>query len=201
MSITGIKGRLAHVKETSWRYKLATLIWPEEKVNSSKACKFYWVIIPSSAILSILAGILFALVTSVGWFLGSTPTLIDNTNPSKGEKPSSQAGFYKYKYSPRRGKFRRFAPWQYVMMLLVVVLTMTSIFSGKATAGGSAVLTFFTHNLVIWFGSWWWTLALGALALLGFWWLGRTISSNRKRLSAVWNRLCPDLVVEEQPSS
>jgi len=200
MSIIGIKDRLAHVKETSWRYKVATLIWPEEKVNASKACKFYWVIIPSSAVLSIVAGILFVVVTSVGWFFGSTPTFIDNTNAPNGEKNTRNAGFYKYKYSPRRGKYRRFAPWQIVMGLLAVALTATTVFSGKATEGGKSILAFFTDNLVIWFGSWWWMLALGALALLVFWWLGRSISRNRQRLSAVWNQLCPDLVVEEDPS-
>jgi hypothetical protein len=112
--ITQFKKWASHINATSWHYKLVSTFW-EKKSRNTKACTYWWLLLPSSVLaFAITLLLLYLIFLPVGWFLGFK------------YKPSSEATeegelFYPYKQDSR-GKKKRFAPWQILTPLIISVV-------------------------------------------------------------------------------
>ena len=190
--ISWVKNRLATISTNSLRYRFATILFSENKIANSKACTFYWVLLPTTTIAVVVFGALLAIIVSISWLFGYTPTFFKDKGLSPNqpfstnytEPGNSKSAAYRYKYHPRSGKASRFAPWQFLLPLLVAGILVFNI-------GIFAQITeFFVTTRYIW-------LAI-ALAFASFYALGKLFIRHYNKISSRWNNICPPLVVEQE---
>ncbi len=202
-ALQDVKERLRHVSAQSLRYRIVKEFWGESRTKHAKACTFYWVMIPSSTIMTIVLGMFASLMFVAflpvwfiaGWYAGFTPTFVkDKTGNAcvDGRKLG-----YPYKYSPLRGRYKRFAPWQFSLPIVVAFAVRMIWQAGFFGDVGR----FFIENTATWLGDWWLVPALVMAFLALSYGIGRLLTRNRQTLSMLWDRLCPDLVVEEANAS
>lgn len=187
-----LKNRLSTISADSLRYRFATILYGKNTVAKTKACTFYWVILPTSAVGIVAFGAIMAIVTTIFWVFGYTPTFLDDKGLGQYQSPTTNyyepgngnGVAYRYKYHPRSGKTSRFAPWQLLLPLVAIGLLVFN----------SNVFLEFTDFLVglrfVWFAI--------VLVIAFFYGVGRLVMHNRQKISTKWHELCPPLVVEEQ---
>lgn len=193
-SISWVKQRLATIPPQSRRFRVVNLLWDESRIKRAKACTFYWVMLPTSAVVAGILALLAGFVTAIGWFVGYVPDFSDRV--SEGADNPKRA-FYDYKYHPRSGKFWRFAPWQVVIPATLLTLLVYSIAAGVLGSigvflveAGGAIARFCVRERYV-------ALVI-VLAVAFIYLLGKLVIRNRQRLGAAWNRMCPNVIVPEE---
>lgn len=123
-----IRTRLATIPADSRRYRFVHSALPSRMDNGKpkKACTFYCVMMPSSAVLWLLGmyyEVAFRLILIVGgWVIGLQPALLKDhaSSPPQRLWDTEKTKFtYPYKYSPLRGKQTRVAPWQVLLPVTI----------------------------------------------------------------------------------
>lgn len=192
--LTWVKTSLSHIPNTSLRYKMVKMIWKEKRVDHTKACTFYWVMLSTSVLGLIFFGFIlaFAFVLigtagAIGFFFGFTITIISEKTPKYGDTKT----FYPYKYRPRTGMWSRFVPWHFVVPF-VGMYVLYRVGTSDVPSTASEVLKtgsgFVATNL-------YWEL--GILAIVPVCYLiGRAAVKRQLNLRAKWDELYPPLVVE-----
>lgn len=191
--ISKLKNRLATIPTDSKRYKLVSFFWDDPgKIEESKACKFYWVMIPASVLGSILLGIImvlfYILIVPIAWFFGYSPM------PEKKEKKEKLAPYVATDkmllpkgYSPRTGEYRKHNPWYYVLPVVGGAGSALLLLNGMLWEALLAIGNFFQAA---------WPYFLGMAVIIGvFWVIGAIYKKRRFQFSAWWNKACPPLVV------
>lgn len=166
-----IKARLARVRSTSLRYRFVTAWWDKDTIKRSKACKFYWVMMPTSLLGYILVSLwvfLWGLSWPIAWLIGRSPN-IKKVIHSNGGWVKFYGG---YKCSPRTNHQRRFAPWQIVLPLAAIGGVGWSILTGNYYPAGVVLLSSIAY-------------LVARLVRQGF-------------LHKAWDRVCPTLNVVER---
>lgn len=185
-----VKNSLSHVKEGSWHYKIAQFRFfgGYKPVNTKKACSYWWgrvtlgifVLIFIAPIFYILAGVVYVLYK----FFGYTPDL--NNEGAWNEKYRRNDLCYKYKYSHRKKRYVRFAPWE--------------VFGAVLMLAGVVYLAVFNQDLGLEVGKYALFVALGSLVLfvvfLVFFRGWRKYLKSR--VSTLYNKVCPDLVIKRK---
>lgn len=198
-----VKKRLATISKGGIRYRFVKGIFGEERINDSKACTFYWVLMPGSVLMYLVVGIVAIIYTTIaspiGFFFGYTPRLFEKFEKSSSETPNNDGGlFYPYRYSPLRGKYKKLVLWQYVIIIFFVYVLMKVV-----SRGTYGVISSPSIDIIKYFGHWvshnryWIGFALSVI--LAIYTLGRLVYSYRYELGEFWDANCPKLeVVEDQ---
>jgi hypothetical protein len=191
--ISKLKTRLSTIPTDSRRYRFVNFFWEDpEKIEGAKACKFYWIMIPASAIGSVILGIImllfWILVVPIAWFLGYTPT--PETTKKKDKLPShipTDKMLLPKGYSPRTGEYRKHNPWYYVLPFVGVGVIVAGLSNGMLWEAFLAIGNFLQAA---------WPYFLGIAVIIGACWIIGVLYKKRQfRFSAWWNKACPPLVV------
>ena len=126
-----LKSRLATIPISSKRYKLVHAVYGTflEKSRPKKACLFYCVMMPSSAVVwifTLYVGLWAGFMQlAAGWLLGRWPSWLKDRGlkpPQRLSENTTGRFAYPYKYSPLRGKCTRVAPWQILSPVAIGIL-------------------------------------------------------------------------------
>jgi hypothetical protein len=184
-----IKSRLAHVRETSWRYKIVTGIWARDsyldkpfKPNRTKACSFYWFYLPTSLLAWALWGIAMTVffiamipITIFMWCIGYKPNFIE---PSNSPERSGDTEWHPIK-TVKEGDFfykdSKAFPWGWFVFPII----------------GASLLYFFPKFSIIFL-----LIVLGMATVIGIF-AGIGYLVTRRSFKEQWNRICPKLEVTE----
>lgn len=220
--LTDLKQRLATVPRQGLRYRLVNKYY-KKKINSTKACTFYWVLIPSSAVFTVILGAAAVVLVPL-WLMGAACVFsllyiagyypawfIDNKGKStvvtaSGYRKSvyvgsnADAALYIRGYNPRTGKFNRFQPWQILLPIAAIAGAIYLISMGALPVAGHGIgsgAVGFGHWLT---DEWVWPVGVVSFCLFAYG-VGRFLTQKRSRMAGIWDRLCPQLVlVGEAPS-
>lgn len=183
-----VKNSLIHVREDSWHYRLAQFAYfgRNSRVKTPKACSYWWGrVLPGILGLIFLAPFLYIVVGVCAGAIYVLLKFFGYTPDFTGKNPSKDA-CYKYKYSPRKKRYVRFAPWEVVGITSVVA--------------GIVYLAAFNQNLGLSVGKYALFVIFGGVALFAVFFVfskgWRKYAQGR--FSAWWNKVCPDLVVDRR---
>ncbi len=193
-----LKNYLSHIRKTSWHYKLVHGIWGSK--TSGKACTYYWLKLPSSALaymgLIILVIVFGIFVLGGGWFFGYVATTFKTEDPflknwlethkdSLGHEP----GWYPYRYTSK-GKKRHVLPWQVVLTLGSVV----AIWYFGVQNQNAGIITGIVVGITV-SG----VLFLAAIVfLISKSWRMSVVRSVGSAINSAWDKACPPLIVEPE---
>lgn len=179
--IARFKQRLARVRVGSFRYHMTTDVWDKQRIDSARACSFYWWYLPSSVVAYFVAGVLFALwsvctylvIRPVVWLFGFTPS----TKDAKIE-PGAWDWNGGYGYNPITKKRNLIAPQHWV----AIALGLVAIVLLSAHGGVPWALILGSVSLVV--------AVVATIAGIGF-------LVTRRAVKDGWHRICPPLNVVE----
>lgn len=208
--INRLKKRAARVNSESWHYNLVTHVWKRTlKKGKVKACKYWWVMLPTSLVslglVAVTVAITFVVVYSATFFAGRRMNL-DDTPYGPPED------FFPYKQRSDGAKVR-FAPWEIVTPIAILALLYL-----RGQAIWNWVSGLFDENIHFILKVLMYTgIVVGILFVIGLavfffikGWKHPMISGARsmatQSVDSGWSKLCPPLEVikppqpEEQPN-
>ncbi len=171
-----IKQQAATVRTDEWHYRFVQRAWKNFGPNGHKACLYWWVRVPLALLWAALAEIWYTLVGIIAFLFGYTPTYWGKDDGQEIHWDSSL--FHRYKYSPRKGRQKRFAPYQFI---------------GPAAIAAGAWYSWVYHRNGVNTGlAWVAVLATGIALLVG---IGYLISWRKDQLKGLLDKACPTLNV------
>lgn len=175
-----IKERLSNIKDTDWHYQVVEL--PFHDAENGKACSYYWLKLPFALLWWCFLCIVAVMLFVGGLFFGYVVTFFPTKNIEFASIHDNKV-FYPYKRFPN-GKRMPVAPWEVVALIgvlsAVYYLAVVDREAGIITAG--ILLTF--------------PVLAGVLWVLTKAWKNPVVAGARSNLTALYNRVCPDLHVE-----
>lgn len=186
------------MSDQSWRYRFVSLVHKESRIDRSKACTFYWVLMPS-ALLGLMLGVVFmtiffGIIVPLGWFFGF------HLLPLNGDKHGQleiavrdDAMFFPRRYTARTNAYRRHSPLFYLVPTLVLGYLAWKVQSvgleESTTASGNVAMDLIPVLAIV---------IAAALLLVA---VGLVIAKTRGQLHGFWIRICPPLEVTHDSST
>ncbi len=181
-----VKDWLITIPKDSLRYRFINFSYSEKVIKDSKSCKTYWYLMPMSFIGAIIIGAFVSFATVGGWFTGYT-TVDFGDKGTEDTKLKEKAVYYPYKYSPLRGKYKKFVPWEYTTAFALTAGLIYLIWTGSLVNQSLMMIeSLFDQRIFI---------GIGIMVILAFYLLGRAVYKKRNDISAYWEEICPDTVI------
>lgn len=186
--LSKLKYRLSHITSKSWHWRASHFVWSEK--SQGKACTHYWVKLPLAllallvlVVLAFLYSVWRVLVVAFVWLIGF------RYNEDILDFDWGVSDKYNYDaYKQRKDEsYKRFAPWEYVVVLLVILTIGYFVFVNQAL--GIIILK---YGLVLLASV---AVLVALVYTLTAGWKDDRIVRARQNVSAAWHRVCPPLVV------
>lgn len=185
-----LKVRLSSVSDRSLRYRMVNEIFKEETIDKSKACTFYWVLMPSALAALFALGfftvIVYGVFVPIGWLFGYHPVPTSDKKIGQlkiGVRESDL--FLPRRYTFKSNSYRRHSPIFYITPVAVVgavIWKMQSVGLERLAANTGDVVTSALPVVLALF-----------VSVIG---VGLLIAQLRGQLRGFWIRVCPPLEVK-----
>lgn len=179
-----LKGRLSHVRESSWHFRATKEIWGT-RAYLGKACGHYWFRFPLALLALGGLSLILVAICAGATIAGFVPGFLKPRDPSLYYIEESKELFYPYKTLPN-GKHIPVAPWEVLLALGILAITYYLVFVNPEMGAL-------------------WAKTLAAV-ILGCLFVLLVLKSSAPRLTArlvgaFWNNVCPPLVVLNEEES
>ncbi|OGM08088.1 hypothetical protein A2W13_02655 [Candidatus Woesebacteria bacterium RBG_16_36_11] len=181
-----LKYSFSHINSKDWHWKIVSLIWGK-RASRGSACPYYWFKLPTSLLILLIGGIIMIIwmffrgLTIVFMWIGGYQFKRDFKNPDHAVTERYSYSDYKER---KDGSYIRFAPWQYLIIPIALVVIWYLGFVNQKLA--------LTILLVI--------TALTIVTLLAYvlskGWKNQYVQQARNNVSDAWHRVCPPLYID-----
>ncbi len=180
--VSHLKEKARRVRKTSWHFKVVESLWGH-RVWHTKACKYWWIMVPTSLFVLGLVYLIGGIMYTVGFLLGYAPR-----PESKKYSSSDDRMFMPHGELPSGRKWPWYIqPWFMLAVFAVFWFAVSFPETFWWTVGWIVkivVVVVLVGFVVYLLGKGW--------NLPGFRAGRRTV---RRQISGVWDKVCPSLVV------
>jgi len=186
--ITRLKNRLSRVKEDSVHYSVTSFFW-EKSLKSGKlhACKYWWILFPTSLIFAVIVFIVAVVVAVFGIFIGRLPNF-------DADEKNQQPFFSPHRRRANGQPWPRFIPAPYQIVL--PILTVTTLYWLITEYTYDTIFVSICILVMIPLG--------GVLMLISKNWDQPALKGPRevaiRSIDSGWNKACPLLTIVPKPS-